>query len=128
MVYSAITEGHITITNKHIKRPILSVRDLSRAVESIIINNTHSNIFNLATFNSTVEEISKIVNEYTKVDIIDKGNTSGTYNFAIDNTKLKVLNKFTYEDNIHSIVESVIDCYKNRNPRIVIRNEYFQYD
>jgi dTDP-4-dehydrorhamnose reductase len=128
MVYSAITEGYITITNKHIKRPILSVRDLSRAVQSIIINNTHSNIFNLATFNSTVEEISKIVNEYTKVDIIDKGNTSGTYNFAIKNTKFKVLNKFTYEDNIHSVVESVIDCYKNRNPKIVIRSEYFQYD
>ena len=128
MVYSAITEGHITITNKHIKRPILSVRDLSRAVESIIITNTHSNIFNLATFNSTVEDICKIVNEYTKVDIIDKGNTSGTYNFAIDNTKFKALNKFTYEDNIHSVVESVIDCYKNRNPKVVIRNEYFQYD
>ena len=128
MVYSAITEGHITITNKHIKRPILSVRDLSRGIESIIINNTHSNIFNLATFNSTVEEICNIVNEYTKVEIIDKGNTSGTYNFAIDNIKLKVLNKFTYEDNIHSVVESVIDCYKNRNPKIVIRNEYFQYD
>lgn len=128
MVYSAITEGHITISNKHIKRPILSVRDLSRAVESIIKTNTHSHIFNLASFNSTVEDICKIVNEYTKVEIIDKGNTAGSYNFAIDNSKFRVLNNFAYEDNIHSVVESVIDCYKNRNPRIVIRNEYFQYD
>lgn len=128
MVYSAITEGCITISNKHIKRPILSVRDLSRAVESIIKTNTHSHIFNLASFNSTVEDICKIVNEYTKVEIIDKGNTAGSYNFAIDNSKFRVLNNFTYEDNIHSVVESVIDCYKNRNPRIVIRNEYFQYD
>lgn len=128
MVYSAITQGHITITNKHIKRPILSVRDLSRAVESIIKSNTYSNIFNLATFNSTVEDICRIVNEYTKVEIIDNGSTSGSYNFAIDNAKFKVLNKFTYEDNIHSVVESVIDCYKNKDPEIVIRNEYFQYD
>ena len=128
MVYSAITEGHITISNKHIKRPILSVRDLSRAVESIIKTNTHSHIFNLASFNSTVEDICKIVNEYTKVEIIDKGNTTGSYNFAIDNSKFRVLNNFAYEDNIHSVVESVIDCYKNRNPKIVIRNEYFQYD
>lgn len=128
MVYSAITEGCITISNKHIKRPILSVRDLSRAVESIIKTNTHSHIFNLASFNSTVEDICKIVNEYTKVEIIDKGNTAGSYNFAIDNSKFRVLNNFTYEDNIHSVVESVIDCYKNRNPKIVIRNEYFQYD
>ena len=128
MVYSAISEGCITVSNKHIKRPILSVRDLSRAVESIIKTNTHSNIFNLASFNSTVEDICKIVNEYTKVEIIDKGNTTGSYNFAIDNAKFRVLNNFTYEDNIHSVVESVIDCYKNRNPKVVIRNEYFQYD
>lgn len=128
MVYSAITEGHITITNKHIKRPILSVRDLARAVEVIITTNVPSNIFNLATFNSTVDEISKIVGEYTKVEIIDKGNTPGSYNFAIDNAKFKVLNRFTYEDNIHSVVESTIECYKNRNPKVVIRNEYFQYD
>lgn len=128
MVYSAITKGHIFITNKHIKRPILSVRDLSRAVESIIIQNTHSNIFNLATFNSTVEDICKIVNQYTKIEIIDKGNTSGTYNFAIDNTKFKALNNFVYKDTIHSVIESVIECYTNKNPKVVIRNEYFQYD
>jgi nucleoside-diphosphate-sugar epimerase len=128
MVYSAITEGHIIITNKHIKRPILSVRDLSRAVASIVKNDTSPNIFNLATFNSTVDEISRIVNEYTKVDIIDKGDTTGSYNFAIDNTKFKALNNFVYEDNIHSVVESVIECYKNKNPKVVIRNEYFQYD
>lgn len=128
MVYSAITEGRIIITNKHIKRPILSVRDLSRAVTSIVKNDTSPNIFNLATFNSTVDEISRIVNEYTKVDIIDKGDTTGSYNFAIDNTKFKALNNFVYEDNIHSVVESVIECYKNKNPKVVIRNEYFQYD
>lgn len=128
MVYTALNEGHITITNKHIKRPILSIRDLSRAVENIIKNNTSSNIFNLASFNSTVDSISKIVSEYTKVEVIDKGNPPGAYNFAIDNTKFKVLNNFTYEDNIHSVVENVIECYKNKNPRIVIRNEYFQYD
>lgn len=128
MTYTALYENHITITNKHIKRPILSVRDLSRAVETLIKNKTSSNIFNLASFNSTVESIANIVSEYTKVDITDKGNVSGAYNFAIDNTKFKVLNNFTYEDNLHSVIENVIECYKNKNPQIVIRNEYFQYD
>ena len=128
MVYSAIQQGSITITNKHIKRPILSIRDLSRAVETIIKSNIKSDIFNLASFNSTVDSIAKIVGEYTKVEIIDNGNPPGAYNFAIDNTKFKAIGKFTYEDNLHSIVENVIECYKNRNPEIVIRNEYFQYD
>ena len=47
MVYSSIQQGSITITNKHIKRPILSTRDLSRAVETIIKSNLKSGIFNL---------------------------------------------------------------------------------
>ena len=128
MVYTALFEKHITITNKHIKRPILSVRDLSRAVESMIKSKAASNIFNLASFNSTVESIANIVSDYTKVDITDNGDVPGAYNFAIDNTKFKVLGNFTYEDNLHSVVENVIECYKNKNPEIVIRNEYFQYD
>jgi nucleoside-diphosphate-sugar epimerase len=128
MVYTALFEKHITITNKHIKRPILSVRDLSRAVETMIKNKAASNIFNLASFNSTVESIANIVSDYTKVDITDNGDVPGAYNFAIDNTKFKVLGNFTYEDNLHSVVENVIECYKNKNPEIVIRNEYFQYD
>lgn len=128
MVYTALFEKHITITNKHIKRPILSVRDLSRAVETMIKSKAASNIFNLASFNSTVESIANIVSDYTKVDITDNGDVPGAYNFAIDNTKFKVLCNFTYEDNLHSVVENVIECYKNKNPEIVIRNEYFQYD
>lgn len=128
MVYTALFEKHITITNKHIKRPILSVRDLSRAVETMIKNKAASNIFNLASFNSTVESIANIVSDYTKVNITDTGDVPGAYNFAIDNTKFKVLSNFTYEDNLHSVVENVIECYKNKNPEIVIRNEYFQYD
>jgi len=128
MVYTALFEKHITITNKHIKRPILSVRDLSRAVETMIKSKAASNIFNLASFNSTVESIANIVSDYTKVDITDNGDVPGAYNFAIDNTKFKVLGNFTYEDNLHSVVENVIECYKNKNPEIVIRNEYFQYD
>jgi nucleoside-diphosphate-sugar epimerase len=87
MVYTALFEKHITITNKHIKRPILSVRDLSRAVETMIKSKAASNIFNLASFNSTVESIANIVSDYTKVDITDNGDAPGAYNFAIDNTK-----------------------------------------
>jgi len=128
MVHSALDTGHIFVSNKHISRPILSIRDLSRAVLVILQNPIVSNIFNLASFNSTVDSISKIVSENTKVDIIDKGNTNDTYNFAIDNTKFKYMYKFVYEDNIHTVVDSVINCYKYDNPNIVIRNKPFKYD
>ena len=128
MVYSALDTGHIFVTNKHISRPILSIRDLSRAVLAILQKPTVSNIFNLASFNSTVDSISKIVSENTKVEITDNGNTNDTYNFAIDNTKFKYMYNFCYEDNIHTVVDNVIKCYKYDNPNIVIRNKLFEYD
>lgn len=127
MVYSALNNGSITITNKDIKRPILSVRDLSRAVHTIIERNVKRDIFNLASFNSTVDIIANIVREHTGVDIIDKGRTI-TYNFAIDNSKFRHLHGFVYEENIHTVVEDVIDCYKHKKPKVVTRSEYFQYD
>jgi nucleoside-diphosphate-sugar epimerase len=128
MVYTALTEGHIIVTNKEIKRPILSIRDLSRAIHSLIENNPAYDIYNLASFNSTVDQISRVVSEYTKVDVIDRGHVPGAYNFAIDSTYFKVMNKFTFEDNVHTIVDNVIDCYKNKMPKIVIRDKYFTYN
>lgn len=127
MVWSALNKGEINITNKDVKRPILSVRDLSRAVHSIIVSNTRKEIFNLASFNSTVGEIAAVVSDLTKVKIVDNG-TAVTYNFAIDNSKFKRLNSFTFEDTISTVVEDVIDCYKNKKPKIVVRGEYYQYD
>ena len=127
MVWSALNTGTITVTNKHVKRPILSIRDLAKAVHTILVNNVKKDIYNLASFNSTVGEIASIVREFTHADIIDKGTTS-TYNFAIDTTKFKHLHGFTYDDNVHSVVDNVIDCYKSKNPIIAARSEYFQYD
>ena len=127
MVWSALNTGTITVTNKHVKRPILSIRDLAKAVHTILVNNVKRDIYNLASFNSTVGEIASIVREFTHADIIDKGTTS-TYNFAIDTTKFKHLHGFTYDDNVHSVVDNVIDCYKSKNPIIAARSEYFQYD
>jgi nucleoside-diphosphate-sugar epimerase len=127
MVYTALTEGYIEVTNKHIKRPILSIRDLSRAVHSLITVAPRYDIYNIASFNSTVDQISKTVGEHVKVDVIDKGNSPGAYNFAIDITYFKSMNKFDFEDNIHTIVDNVLECYKNKSPKIVNRNQYIAY-
>jgi hypothetical protein len=75
-----------------------------------------------------VASIAAAVGEITKTEIIDRGIIGGAYNFAIDTTKFKALNKFTYEDNLHSVIEDVVECYKSRSPKIVIRNEYFEYN
>ena len=129
MVYTALNEGKIVITNKHINRPILALKDLALAIKEVLLNKVfRSGHYNLASFNSTVEEISKEVQLKTGVEIIDKGDTPGVYNFEIDNYKFTNYYRFNFKETISSTVDDVINCYTKTNPNVVIRNEYFQYD
>ena len=129
MVYTAITDKKIIVANKHIKRPILALNDLSRAVECILKRPIfYAGMFNLASFNSTVEQIAWGVEKLTGVSIHDVGVTEGVYNFSIDTSKFKSLYNFTFDETITSTIQDVIDCYELRNPNAVIRNEIFNYD
>ena len=129
MVYTALNEGKIVITNKHINRPILALKDLALAVKEIILNRVfRSGHYNLASFNSTVDEISKEVQIKTGVEIIDKGDAAGVYNFEIDNSKFTKHYRFNFKETISSTVVDVINCYTKSKPNVVIRNEYFQYN
>lgn len=128
MVYSAMYNGNITISNKNISRPILSIKDLSRAVKYIIDSEVFfSGIYNLSSFNSTVEEISKFVKSKIDVDIIDNGNFNGAYNFNIDSSKFEKQYKFKFLETPQTIIKDVIDCYTNCYPIIVSRSQYFYY-
>jgi len=129
MVYTAINDKKIVITNKEINRPILALKDLSRAVEQVVKAPAFiPGMFNLASFNSTVEQIAWGVEKYTRISIQDNGTTTGAYNFAINPTKFKSLYNFTFEESLDTTVQDVIDCYELKNPKVVIRNEYFEYD
>jgi len=128
MVYTALYQNLINVTNSHINRPILSIKDLVRAVYIILVNPGVSDIYNLVSFNSTVGEISKVVSEKTGVPITDKGNTQGIYNFATDSSKFQNSYGYTFKETLSSVVDDVIECYTKKSPVIVSRNEYFQYD
>jgi len=127
MVHSALTDGVISVNNKHVSRPLLSVKDLSRAMYRVIVGEFYSGIYNLASFNSTVDKISKLVKIHTNVDIIDKGEYNGIYDFNTDTAKFEQVYNFEFKETVESIIEDVIDCYKNRNPIIVARDRYFDY-
>jgi nucleoside-diphosphate-sugar epimerase len=129
MVYAAKTTGTISVNNKNVTRPILSIRDLGRAMY-YIVNDRHQfrcGVYNLASFNSTVDQISKLVKEKTGSEIIDKGDYAGIYDFETNPSKFINSYNFKYEDTVESIIDNVIDCYYNKNPKIVRRNEYFNY-
>lgn len=128
MVYSSLKTGKILVNNKHIDRPILSIKDLSRSIYTIINNNFISGVYNISSLNSNVDAISKAVQLKTGADIIDNGDYCGVYNFSTDTTKFINFYNFKFEETVMSIVDDVIDCYKNKNPTIVCRDEYFKYN
>jgi nucleoside-diphosphate-sugar epimerase len=131
MVYAANNEGKITVANKHINRSILSIDDLVRAVERIVYQGRYSFIpgmYNLASFTATVDEISSYVSKKLGIEIIDKGNTAGAYNFDINTDKLCKYYDFKFTETIESTVDSVVSCYKDPTTNVVIRKDYIEYN
>jgi len=132
MVHSALQDGHIKLYVKDIMRPILGINDLSKAIKKIIDSDgKNPGIYNLASFNSTAEEIaisvSNILNipikEYqtNELEKITNAKLQTTaYNFAISSNKFQKNFDFKFQEDIESIVKSLIskfeDCEKtNRN-------------
>jgi len=130
MVYNALNEGKITVANKHINRSILSIDDLVRAVERIVQSNHNfiSGMYNLASFTATVDEISNYVSKKLGIEIIDKGNTAGAYNFDISTDKICEDYNFNFLETIESTVNSVVNCYKDPITKVVIRKDYIEYN
>jgi nucleoside-diphosphate-sugar epimerase len=127
MVGNALSEGIINVSNKHIKRPLLFIRDLALGMEKIIESKFVPGIYNLCSLNSNVDQISKIVSDLTGVSIIDNGETVGAYNFEITSNKFFKTFDIEFATTIQDIVVDVVECYKNSNPKIVSRDEYFNY-
>lgn len=127
MVYSAIQNSEILITNKHIRRPILFLNDLCRAVQAILTGKFIPGLYNLASFNSTVREISNHVSQQTGAKIIDNGDKEGVYDFAISTKKFIQTYDFKFEGTVEEVVANVLQCYKKQSPKVVIRNQYFEY-
>ena len=107
---TAAKDGIINISNKHIHRAILGIDDLCRAVETIVLQGTadNSGIYNLNSFNSTVESISTVVADITGVSVRDHGLVGKPYDFAISNRKFTDTFNFKFTDTVESITHNII--------------------
>jgi nucleoside-diphosphate-sugar epimerase len=134
MMYSAMFRGNITVNNKHVRRPILSIKDLGRAIITILDAATHgiapsqNRIYNLASFNSTVEEMAGLVSDITGVKIVDTGTKPGVYDFETSTSKFEKHYGFKFLDTAESIILDIRDRYKMPRCEIVTRSEYFKYE
>lgn len=123
MTFNAIENDKIFCFNPKVNRPILGMEDLCKAVREIIYKGDYDNrgLYNLASFNSTVERISRSVAKVTGVelDIVDKPPKNITnvklqaksYDFLIKTDKFEKKFNFTFEETVESIVQSLLDKY-----------------
>ena len=135
MMFNAKKSGKIFVSNHNVNRPILGIKDLSRAIETILLKceKRLSGVYNLNSFNATVGEIATHVSkkcnvpceELNKLDnsnkqIINFKLQTKSYDFKINSKKFSDNFNFNFEDTLESITEqllqewSYIENFQNR--------------
>lgn len=125
MFKRSVYEKEFYINNKNIKRPILGIGDISRAINSII-KNPISGIYNLASFTDTVANISNFVCDHTDSEIIETPDIKGIYDFDMNTEKFQKTYDFVFNENISSIVQELSDNITRCG--FTNRNKFIDYD
>ena len=124
MYDTAITQHKVTIANKKINRALLGIEDLCRGVAQCI-EHPVAGIYNMASFNTTVEYIATTVAEKLSVPIIDNGDIANVYDFGLDTTLFQQTFSFTFIETPATILDSLIEKYtQSRTQR---RDDYITY-
>ena len=131
MTETYIKESRIKLFAADIHRPILSIKDLVKAVNAIICNDDKPGFYNLASLNSTVENIGREVAQNLSCDIdwvegkTNLQNQSLPYSFSINTKKFEENFNFKFEENIATICRDITSNYEKviKSPR----KEYKEY-
>lgn len=115
MTKSAFENNEVIISNKQIHRAILDIEDLCDVIDTILKhgNKQNSGIYNINSFNSTVEQIADSVSSLTSSKIIDNGEMGNPYDFMISNLKFSEAFNFKFKGSIEKIVEQIKSNYSN---------------
>lgn len=109
MYTTSAKEGVIRISNIKIRRPILGLSDLCRAIVAIIKNGdyTKRGIYNLASFNASVKAIGEGATEYLSARMLIAEDRPNAYDFTISTDLFKSNFGFQFEDTIPSILTEI---------------------
>lgn len=101
------SDGRIFFNNPKIHRPILGLHDLCRAVEAIVTGPDKRGLYNLASFNTTVEAIvAEMQTVLRDVETIQQA-SSVAYNFTMNTEKFQDEYNFKFQDTVSSIVHAL---------------------
>ena len=107
MVKSALETGKVNAKNLHIRRAILGINDLVRAVDTIISKTIPAGQYNLASFNSSVETMARTIATKTNAELVIHENDKLVYDFELDTEKFRQATDFTFNDTIDNLVSEL---------------------
>ena len=107
MVKSAIETKKVNVKNLHIRRAILGINDLARALSKTLDTDISSGQYNLASFNSTVEKMALAVASKTNAELVVHPNDNLVYDFELDTEKFQKEADFHFEDTIDNLVSEL---------------------
>jgi nucleoside-diphosphate-sugar epimerase len=116
MVWAGLTRGKIQMSNPGIRRPILGINDLCRTVEVMVSGPDQPGIYNVASFNTTVEEVASEVSAALGCEI-ERLPDSSTYDFSMEVKKLTQIYGIRPRETVRSIVADLVRFHQERDLR-----------
>lgn len=116
MVWSGLTRGKVQMANRHVRRPILGIVDLCRTVEAIVTGPETPGIYNVASFNTTVEEAATSVAGIIGCPI-ETLPDSPTYDFTMEVKKLPDVFGVKPIQTMASLIQDLISYHRTHDLR-----------
>lgn len=124
MVENAVLNDEVKLFNAEIRRPILHIKDLCKAIQAIIdCTEDKRGVYNLSSFNATAGSIAEGVADVAGVDLkrvtqqdVEKVLNSKlptVYDFSISAKKFEDAFDFKFAGTLKTIVEEVQEYYEN---------------
>lgn len=112
MTINAIENGLIKIKNLDMKRSILGINDLMKALDHIIYNKVDPGQYNLCSFTMSVAELANEVYNSYPVKIIEEPSDNIFYSFEMSTNKFCHNYNFTFTDTPSSIINELISSHE----------------
>lgn len=118
MTDNAVKTSEVKVFNPDNNKPILYIRDLCRAIQTIIDNPANNKgFYNLASYNGITEEIAEAVVSVTnsKLTVLDSnamqasGLPTTAYDFIISSKKFEETFNFKFEGETEGITKEIVD-------------------
>jgi nucleoside-diphosphate-sugar epimerase len=113
MVKSALDNGLVRIKNLHLRRSILGINDVARAIMGAIDCTLGSGFYNLSSFTSTVREMGLLVADKlkAKIDILEDDKTY--YDYEINSDKFASAINFKFLETAESIIDDLVNQHNS---------------